>query len=114
VELYGEGARIPVQSKVLMKISDQDDLVRKVEERQFQPGTVLLFGNNANIHTTTIVGVISGHTIIVEQHPANPQVAFKTLDLAMDEWRLGKALTPESASTVDEVFSSPVGIVDPP
>ncbi|WP_437485038.1 hypothetical protein WME75_46535 [Sorangium sp. So ce1014] len=115
-ELYGPDTRIPleVRDTDTIAVTDPDDLILQVTARRFEPGTVLLFANSANVHTTTIVGEIGGRTILVEQHPANPQVIFKTLAMAMDEWRLGRALNPAMAATVDEVFSQPLGIVRPP
>jgi hypothetical protein len=114
-ELYGEDApRIPMYSSEVIRTNGLDDIVRKVAERRFPAGTVLLLGNDQNIHTTTIVGVMDGHTIIVEQHPANPQVVFKTMSRAMDEWRLGIALTRgQSEESIAELFAE-IGVVPRP
>lgn len=113
-ELFDTESRIPMKSSVVIRTKGPDDMIKTITTNDYAPGTALLYGNEGNMHMTTIVGTVGEQTILVEQHPANPTVLFKTLTRALDEWKLGLALSPPQEVDVMEIVCDLIGIVAPP
>ena len=115
-ELFDTEVDIPNKVKTTIRTTSLTDMVETITEANYAPGTALLYGNEGTMHMTTIVGQVDGQTILVEQHPANPTVLFKTLTRGLDEWRLGVALTPPQKYEVDilEIVYDLIGVDPPP
>ncbi len=111
--LFKGDSWIPNKVKDEIKAKDFDDMIKTITDNSYAPGTAILYGNEGNMHMTTIVATVDGQVILVEQHPSSPRVLFKTLTRALDEWRLALAINPDRAE-VAEIIVARIGIYPPP